>query len=163
MTVSKARSAAEDNNCFGGKEMDFKQQFSKQLTKVSMKTSGFLEENKINTYIATLEDDIRKLKLDAGDRLYSMWVQQTYNQDELQPMMESIREKLSQIEEQKQKLLELKQKDSQILGKDVKPADPAGNAGTAAADDTPLFCPGCGERTKPGAKFCRKCGTKLGA
>lgn len=145
--------------------MDFKQQFSKQLTKVSMKTSGFLEENKINTYITTLEEDIKKLKSDAGDRLYTMWAQDTYNQDELQPMMESIREKLAQIEEQKQKLAELKQKDSQILGRETKPAEPAANAGAGAGagDDTPLFCPNCGERTKPGAKFCRKCGTKLGA
>ncbi len=47
--------------------LDLKQGISKQITKINMKTSSFLEENKIKTYIATLENDIHELKLKAGD------------------------------------------------------------------------------------------------
>ena len=41
--------------------LDLKQGISKQITKINMKTSTFLEENKIKTYIATLETDIHDL------------------------------------------------------------------------------------------------------
>ena len=52
--------------------LDLKQGLSKQITKINMKTSTFLEETKIRTYITTLENEIQDLKVRSGELGYTM-------------------------------------------------------------------------------------------
>ena len=44
--------------------MDFKKSFSKGITKINVKTSNFMEENKLRTQILTLEGEIAKIKVE---------------------------------------------------------------------------------------------------
>ena len=55
--------------------MDIKGGFSKQLTKINLKTSAFMEENKIDSYIASLQKEIGELKKRMGERSISnLWI-----------------------------------------------------------------------------------------
>ena len=42
--------------------MDIKQELSRQLTKINVKTSAFMEENRLKTYISTLEGETCEFK-----------------------------------------------------------------------------------------------------
>ena len=45
--------------------------FSKGLTAINVKTSTFLEEKKIQTYVAKLESEIETLEKEIGKKIYS--------------------------------------------------------------------------------------------
>ena len=46
---------------------DLKASISKGLTTINVKTSNFMKQNEINTYISTLENEIKDLKFQIGD------------------------------------------------------------------------------------------------
>lgn len=129
--------------------------FSKGLAKINLKTANLLEENKLRTYISTLQNEIGLLKSAVGEELYAQWRMQAVNLDSITPKLETIRQKEELIEEQKQKIEELVAKEKQILG---AAAQEGAEQEIAAAAK---FCPGCGNETAPGQKFCVKCGTPL--
>ena len=87
--------------------LDFKQGISKQITKLNMKTSTFLEENKIKTFIGTLENDIRDLKVKAGELGYQMWRSGDFDPNQLIPLYKEISTKEAQIQEQEQQMKEI--------------------------------------------------------
>lgn len=142
--------------------LDLKQGISKQITKLNMKTSTFLEENKIRTYIATLEADIQELKMKAGENGYTMWSAGRFDVGQLELLYQEIALKQRQIQEQEQQMKELIVKNQQVLGQGTPevphstaapvPPAPAGNV---------VFCPKCGEACAPTVNFCKKCGNKL--
>ncbi len=135
--------------------LDLKQGLSKQITKINMKTSTFLEETKIRTYITTLENEIQDLKVRSGELGYTMWASGNLDTAQLIPLYSEIAAKQRQIVEQENQIKELALKNQQVLGQTpVQPsvAAPAGGA---------VICPKCGEACGPSVKFCRKCGNKL--
>lgn len=129
--------------------MDIKQEFSKQITKINMKTSSFLEENKIRTYISTLENEIRELKLKVGENGYGMWRAGAFRGEELFPIFQEINGRYMLIRQQEEKLRQLAQQSSQVLGESQE---------TGPAK---VFCPKCGAVCQPNMNFCKACGTKL--
>ena len=139
-----------------------KQGISKQITKLNMKTSTFLEENKIKTYIATLEADIQELKMKAGENGYAMWSAGRLDVAQLVPLYQEIALKQRQIQEQEQQMKELIVKNQQVLGQSAPeaPVPPAAPAGPAPAGNA-VFCPKCGEACAPTVNFCKRCGNKL--
>lgn len=141
--------------------LDLKQGISKQITKINMKTSSFLEENKIKTYIATLENDIHELKLKAGDLGYAMWADGKFDVAQLAPLYTEIAAKQQQIQEQEQEMKELAIKNQQVLGQSSAPAVSAPPAASQSAPAGTVFCSKCGEACGPGVNFCKKCGNKL--
>lgn len=142
--------------------LDLKQGLSKQITKINMKTSSFLEENKIKTYIATLENDIHELKLKAGEMGYAMWQAKNFDKAQLEPLYTEIAAKENQIREQEQQMKELALKSQQVLGQSSAPVAPAASAPTASpAAGNMVFCPKCGEACAPTVNFCKKCGNRL--
>ncbi len=134
--------------------LDFKQGISKQITKLNMKTSTFLEENKIKTYIATLENDIRDLKVKAGELGYAMWKAGDFDVARLTPMYEEISTKEKQILEQEQQMREIVAKNQQVLGQTSSEQAPPPTANT-------ITCPKCGAACPSDVNFCKKCGNKL--
>lgn len=137
--------------------MDIKQELSKQLTKINIATSTFLEEQKIKTYIATLEDEVRELKVKAGEIGFEMWQADQYDETAIFAVYEEIVAKCSLIEEQKTMIQALVEKNKQVLGDDEETP--------VEAEDLPetgsIFCTNCGTPGLPNARFCKKCGTKL--
>lgn len=131
--------------------MDIKQGFSKQITKINMKTSTFLEENKIRTYIGTLENDIKELYKNAGETGYEMWKEQSFDVAQLTTFYEQIQDKYNTISEQEKLIQELIDKSKQVLG----------DNGTNPDGQEQVFCANCGEGYPVTSNFCKKCGTKL--
>ena len=134
--------------------MDIKQGLSRQLTKINMKTSTFMEENKIKTYIATLESDIGNLKNQIVELGYNLWLDNKFDVEKLVPLYQEIAEKYRLIQEQEKLIQELEEKNRQVLGGGAQQAPPPGAAGGNV-------CPQCGEVCVPNVNFCKKCGTKL--
>lgn len=129
--------------------MDFKQQFSKQITKLNVKTSAFLEETKTKTYINTLQAEIQELKTAAGEISYNAFVSGKDESVRLTELYHKIYERYQTIQQQEKLMEQQAERNMQVLG-NTQPIGPA-----------PIFCPTCGERYTVPIKFCRKCGTKL--
>ena len=127
--------------------MDFRETFSKGITKLNVKTSSFMEINKCKTFIGTLEKEIDDIKKQIGVRTYDMLKAGAVDTGELMEQVKGIDDRLAQIEEQNRKIREIEEQNQKILGE-----GPAAGA---------LFCPSCGEKMAAGTKFCTKCGTKL--
>lgn len=131
--------------------MDLKQGFSKQITKLNMKTSSFLEETKIKTYIGTLQSEIQELKAQAGELGYNAYMNGQDVSAGLKEIYDGITIRYQTIRQQEELLEQQAMRNKQVLG--------GMQAQTAA--EAAVFCPNCGERYTAAVKFCRKCGTKL--
>ena len=124
--------------------------FSKSLTAINMKTSNFLEEKKIQTYLAKLNTDIEILEQEIGRVIYTAWSNGLdINQELISEQLESIAKKKQTIVEQKTAAAELARKEVEILG------------GNDTAKTSSIFCPNCGFGYDTPVKFCRCCGTKM--
>ena len=134
--------------------LDFKQGISKQITKLNMKTSTFLEENKIKTFIGTLENDIRDLKVKAGELGYQMWRSGNLAPNQLIPLYKEISTKEAQIQEQEQQMKEIVAKNQQVLGQ-------TSSESLSSAPGNAVICPKCGASCPANVNFCKKCGNKL--
>ncbi len=129
-----------------------KNSFSKGLATINVKTSNFMEENKLRTHIATLEAESEKLKRDVGETVYGSWNDGTFTLEVIGMELEAIKEKYGLIETLKGQIGELWKKEKQILGSGSEE-----NEGSAGRQ----FCTNCGAEYKPGYKFCEKCGNRL--
>lgn len=129
-----------------------KETFSKGLTAINLKTNRFMEVTKLKTYISTLIEEKKTLKLQLADTLYEQWKNGALDQQALEPLLFQIRGKEEEIALQNQKIEELEREENQILGRQEQM-----NAGEAIC-----FCPSCGARNKAGSRFCIRCGSPLG-
>jgi len=131
-----------------------KDKFSKGLTAINVKTNNFMEQNKINTYISTLEDEIKALKMQLGETLYTKWTTDEFEIASVEEVLERIKSKYAEIEVQKEKIEQILLEEQQILGTATE--QPASNeaAGT-------VFCGNCGTPSPANYKFCTKCGSAL--
>lgn len=124
--------------------------FSKSLTTINMKTSNFLEEKKIQTYIAKLNADVEIIEKEIGKMVYTAWANgQDVSEELIAAQLSEISKKKQTILEQKEAASELARKEVEILGK--------GDVAKAHA----VYCPNCGHGYDTPVKFCRCCGTKM--
>lgn len=129
---------------------DIKNSFSKGLTVLNVKTSTFLEINKIKTYISTLNGEIEAMKKEIGELVYQEWsASGNVTLDAVSEKLNAIKEKEEIIKIQEEEVVRLNESEKQILGA-------AENAQQAV-----LVCPNCGQTYDAAPKFCRKCGTKM--
>lgn len=129
---------------------DIKNSFSKGLTVLNVKTSTFLEINKIKTYISTLTGEIEIMKKEIGELVYQEWsATGNVTLDAISEKLNAIKEKEEIIKIQEEEVVRLNESEKQILGA-------AENAQQAV-----LVCPNCGQTYDAAPKFCRKCGTKM--
>ncbi len=129
---------------------DLKASISKGLTTINVKTSNFMKQNEINTYISTLENEIKDLKFQIGDMMYSAKANGTNCDEDVAKLLDTIQEKYALIDEQNKEKQELAEKEKQILG----------NAGAAAPAQV-KYCTKCGHPNEMAYKFCEKCGNPL--
>ncbi|MBR5596864.1 MAG: zinc ribbon domain-containing protein [Lachnospiraceae bacterium] len=132
--------------------MDFKKSFSKGITKINVKTSNFMEENKFKTQILTLESEIEKSKSILADFVYHNWKTENYSEQSIDEMIKNIRDKYDSIENLKKEIDLLYQKEREILG---------GSDTNVVEVSDKIFCSKCGKETKKGHKFCEQCGNRL--
>ena len=77
--------------------MDIKGGFSKQLTKINLKTSAFMEENKIDSYIASLQKEIGELKKRMGEMTYTLLKEDRLEASAFSSIMAEIDEREQRI------------------------------------------------------------------
>lgn len=126
-----------------------KEGFSKGLATINLKTSNFMETNKLKTHITTLETEIEKLKTSVGETLYQLWSKEEISVDECIPLLENIQKKYDTIVELKKEIESLEEKEKEILGS---------SSGTEHVNANQKFCTKCGNPLLDNAKFCTKCG-----
>nr|WP_288827891.1 hypothetical protein [uncultured Clostridium sp.] len=144
---------------------DLKSTFSKGLTVLNVKTTNFLELNKIKTYIATLKSETAILMSEIGEIVYQDWTQGEIAMEHIQEKLIEIAEKKAMIKQQEAELDELERKERQILGgqNNGQNAGPASSVDGQRVPGTEavVICPNCSERYGIAVNYCRKCGTKL--
>ena len=129
-----------------------KSTFSKGITAINVKTSTMLEQNKINTHIATLASDILALEKKVGHILWETWNEGTFSIEKVEEQLFLINEKKKEIEFQKARAEEVRREEQEILGTQSTQPQAAANS---------AFCSNCGASIIPNTKFCTKCGASL--
>lgn len=129
----------------------FKQGFSKGLATLNVKTSNFMEENKLKTGIATKEAEIAALKAEIGELVYQN--RNSFTLDIVADRLRAVEERYAAIEALNNEISMLAQREAEILGAQAPK--------TQEAPTEANFCPQCGAPNAIGYKFCEKCGNKL--
>lgn len=124
--------------------------FTKGITTLNVKTSSFMEESKCKTYISTLENEIRDLKLRIGEIAYEKWTNDEEIAGSIQEILEQIKNKYQEIQVQKERMVQISQEQQQILG----------TINTQQAPQV-IYCSSCGASNDANYKFCAKCGSPL--
>ena len=107
--------------------MDIKGGFSKQLTKINLKTSAFMEENKIDSYIASLQKEIGELKKRMGEMTYTLLKEDRLEASAFSSIMAEIDEREQRIAAESDRKRQLLARNQEILNKvlsgQAKPVD----------------------------------------
>lgn len=135
--------------------MGLKDSLTKSITTINVKTNNFMEQSKYKTYISTLEDEIQKLKLQAGTIAYDRWKRGEDAKAELEGIFQAISGKYDEIRIQEEKIQKLYEEEQQILG-----TAPSGSVTPESAGNA-VFCSQCGTRNAENYRFYIKCGSPL--
>lgn len=124
--------------------------FDKMIATVSTGSKTMVEKSKINAANKALEDEKKQLLEVLGNTVFN-YMQEHAEGDiprmEVVPLCNEIISRNYQIMENKKKVEELDAEMEKVKG--------------AGASNIPTVCP-CGLTNAPGAKFCARCGNKLG-
>ena len=131
---------------------NLKETFAKGLTTLNVKTNNFMEESKCKTYISTLEGEIKEIKIQIGNLTYEKWSMGESVGEEVELLLQKIKEKYAEIDVQKEKIARLSVEEKQILGTGSTPQSQEASA---------IFCSQCGTQNAANYKFCCKCGAPL--
>ena len=127
--------------------MEIKDKLAKGLTVFNVKTSNFMEINKIKTYLDALEGEVRDMKYRIGSIMYDKITTSCFEIKDVEGTIKRIAEKTAIIEEQKKKIEQLELEEKMILG--------------TAASGAIIYCTQCGEQNDANYKYCCKCGQPL--
>ena len=129
-----------------------KETFTKSITTLNVKTNNFMEEAKSKTHISTLEDEIQKLKLEAGELMYTSWDKGEDAKEAAEEIFQQISAKYQEIKAQEEKIRKLAEEEQQILG--------TANQSQEISAEV-IYCSQCGMQNSISYKFCCKCGKPL--
>lgn len=137
---------------------DVKQIFAKNITKLNVKTSGFLEVSKLSTYISSIEKEIEEKKRELAELICQEWeLHGEIPQERLPEILDDIQMKKVLIEEQRRKIEEVEESQKKILGTQTDP----GQGFSEAEQEDMIYCSECGSANSKNNNFCRKCGNRL--
>ena len=140
-----------------------KEMFSKGITTINLKTSNFVEENKIKTYISNLETAINESYHAIGRQLYEQWRTGNVEMESFLPLINDISNKYSEIDAQMKQIDALREEEKNILGRQNEVLEAQGNVEPQSGDVSGemVFCSKCGTKNQAGSKFCMHCGNSL--
>lgn len=125
--------------------------FNKSVATVSTGSKTMIEKTKINTVIKGLEDEKKQLAEILGNKIHKFCLENAEGdipRDEVISICNEITARNEQIEVQKKKIEELEAEMNQVMG-------------NSSNGNMTNICQ-CGHANAAGAKFCAKCGSKLG-
>ena len=128
-----------------------KEGFNKSVAIVSTGSNTMVEKTKINSVIKNLENEKKQLAEILGNKIHKFCLDNAEGdipRDEVISICNEISIRDEQIEIQKKKIEELEAEMSQVMG-------------NSTITGISNICQ-CGHENAEGAKFCAKCGSKLG-
>lgn len=128
-----------------------KDMLSKGVASVNVKTSNFMETNKIKTYINTLQDEINTIQNNIGVKTYQMWSAGEFDISKIEQELVKIKTNYEEITNQEIKIKEIEAEANKILGNQESVQDLSDK----------IVCPSCGRANGKDSRFCVSCGTKL--
>ncbi len=126
-----------------------KDSFSKGITAINLKTNGYIEENKLKTYIVMFEREKNELLLKAGTDLCDGWKNGNTDINRIEGIFGEIQKKEDEREEQVIKLSGLAKNQEAILGKKTE------------EEEEKIYCTKFGTPNAANYRFCVKCGQPL--
>lgn len=142
-----------ENDAFG----KVKSSLNRAVTSISVKTSSSLEKGKLNTYIDSLETEIKKLKFELGEEIFRAFIEEDSNKEKSSKLCRKIKEDYDNIYEAKKEIEAIDERDRKIFGDENKEQDNEEKGENSSV----IFCDKCGARYHEKVNFCRKCGNKL--
>lgn len=121
---------------------------NKGLTTINIKTSNMMEGSKLKTAISTKETEIASLQRLIGETVYIN--RNTFSIEMVGEQLAAIENYYKEIEELKNQISELEEKEKAILGSGEQQGE------------AKVFCTQCGAPNMPENHFCEKCGAKIG-
>ena len=134
-----------------------KSSLNRSMTAINVNTSASMEKARIKTQIETIEAEAKRMIDAIGEAMYLMYAKGDHDYAKLDQHLEVIHQKKQEIEALKAEYDAVDERKSQILGSNVSEATEIPSAVAMVNQQ----CPNCGNPVSEGAKFCRKCGTKL--
>lgn len=125
--------------------------FNKSVATVSAGSKTMIEKTKINTVIKGLEDEKKQLAEILGNKIHQFCLDNAEGdipREDVIDICSEITARNEQIKVQKKKIEELEAEMNQVLG-------------NSSGINMTNICQ-CGHANAAGAKFCAKCGSKLG-
>lgn len=97
-----------------------KSSLNRGITTISVKTSSSLEKTKIKTHIDSINREIQRNFSNVGENAYNIWLNGSDDFSALNETFEEIKSKYKEIDELKEQLVYIDQRDNEILGTAVK-------------------------------------------
>lgn len=164
-----------------------KENLDKGIVSVSVKSSTYLEVEKLKTKVGNVTDKIKATSSEMGETVYKQWNSDGINQEYIVSVCGKIKEMEEEIEGYRNQIEALEQEKNKILGKGgMERERPELDNGVACAcgcindagarfcmqcgnelkapkepEGTGRACPSCGAIAGPDARFCRGCGKPL--
>lgn len=135
-----------------------KSSINRGMTAINVNTSASMEKARIKTQIETIENEVQRMIGAIGEAMYLMYAKGDHDYAKLDDHLAVIKQKKDEIEALKAEIDAVDERKSQILGSNAQENLEVPAAPVAMVNQQ---CPGCGTPFQEGAKFCRKCGTKL--
>ncbi|MCC8024830.1 MAG: zinc ribbon domain-containing protein [Clostridium sp.] len=130
-----------------------KESIDKGLVSVSVKSGTYLETEKLKAKVNHVQDEIRSLKLEMGEKLYEQWKSGNVEAAYIDMTCRTLKDKEEEILQYQKQIDEITLEKEKILGGENR-------AEAAPALQGGLQC-SCGKVNVPGARFCKGCGKKL--
>lgn len=135
-----------------------KSSINRGVTAINVNTSASMEKTRLKTQIDNIENEVQRMTNAIGEAMYLMYAKGDHDYQKLDEHLAVIQQKKEEIEKLKAEINAVDERKNQILGTNTTENVNIPAAPVAMVNQQ---CPGCGTPFAEGAKFCRKCGTKL--
>lgn len=166
-----------------------KENLDKGIVSVSVKSSTYLEVEKLKTKAGNVLEKMKMASSEMGEAVYNQWKSGGIDQGYIEAVCSQIKEMEDEVEGYRNQIKELEHEKDKILGKGGTEPERAETLSGIFCDcgcqnesgarfcmqcgkelkapkepeETRMVCPSCGMETEPGARFCMGCGEPLEA
>lgn len=130
-----------------------KESIDRGLVSVSVKSGTYLEIEKLKAKVNHVQDEIRNLKMELGEKLYEQWKNGNVEAAFIDMTCKALQDKEEEIVQYQKQIDKITLEKEKILG------------GENRGEAVPVLSQGiqcsCGKVNVLGARFCKSCGKKL--
>ena len=130
--------------------------FDRSVAAVSVKSEVLVETSRTKTAIAAAQKKLDSQTAALGVKIYTCWKNDQTDMALFQEDLQAIQATEAEICALNDRLEQIKQEESRILGTPQKSA-----TASTAANENPSFCGKCGNPVAAGSRFCVKCGAPV--